>query len=91
VHYVIIARAAASSTSACFAAHSLCLLLDAVCEWHGRRTSNGCAASAHKTPRTDALAADSLNLSVIDNLCRCAPAMADTCACIRACLAASRA
>lgn len=73
VQYVIIARAAASSTSACFAAHFLCVVLDAVQEWEERRSNDGSIATVSKAARTSSGAAahDELEISTIDNLCRC--------------------
>lgn len=73
VHYVIIARAASSSTSACFAAHFLCTVLDAVEEWHGRRSSEGGGvATGVKAARTASGSSshETLDISVVDNLCR---------------------
>ena len=75
VHYVIIARAAPSSTSACFAAHFLCTTLDAVQEWQVRRSSDGGGlATGVKAARTasGSISHEALDISVIDNLCRCA-------------------
>ena len=74
VNYVIIARAASSSTSACFAAHFLCTALDAVQEWEGRRSSEGGGMTTGvKAARMDSgsMHHETLDISVIDNLCRC--------------------
>lgn len=70
VKFLLVARAAATSTSTSFAAHFLGLVLAALDRGDG--ASEG--GPAAKTRRTDGPAAgDTLNLSVVDNLCRWAP------------------
>lgn len=72
VKFVLVARAAATSTSTSFVAHFLGLVLAALAAHDsGRGEADGGGPAKARRIDGDAAAADPPQFSVLDNLCRC--------------------